>query len=138
MLGVKGDVKMLENPKNMQIVVSKLSFNIQERWRRVVDNISLREDLVRFEELVEFIESGVRIAMDPIFGRHAFEKNKKYNGNKDQSSQNVSVRSTTMKGHLSCWNCKKDHIIDECSELKKKSREETFKILQFCMSKAWS
>ena len=59
----------LDVPGNMQAVVKKLPYKLREKWREVA--FSLQERFHRratFCDIVEFIETQVKIASDPLFG----------------------------------------------------------------------
>ena len=130
MSGVVGGIYMLESPKNMQAIVRKLPFFLQDRWRRIADSIENAGEHVSFGRFVEFLEVEVRIATNPVFGRKSIDKNKKGSSNQVKAADSVQVRSNVVKGTLSCWHCKGSHILDECTELKDKNREEIIRILR--------
>ena len=47
----------LQNPKTMRIILSKLPFHLQEKFRRIVDDIIVEQSrTVHFDDLVSFIE----------------------------------------------------------------------------------
>ena len=66
MLAVKPGAREMENTKTIRQIVAKLPFNLQERFRRLVDRS--HDEEVSFQTLVDFPTEEVRIASHPIFG----------------------------------------------------------------------
>lgn len=58
-----------ESADSLQQVVQKLPFSMRCRWRRQADEIiEVKQRLVTFPDLVDFVEKEARIANNPIFG----------------------------------------------------------------------
>ena len=64
----------LGHPKTIRALVAKLSYGLQERWRRLYTTRIEVGDSVRFEDLVEFVEREVRMDSNPLYGKQAMEK----------------------------------------------------------------
>ncbi|KAJ8356650.1 hypothetical protein SKAU_G00194440 [Synaphobranchus kaupii] len=66
------DVEYLEemdNPANLRIIVSKLSYRLRERWRIVAFDVQEKERRrASFSDLVKFIDRQAKIVSDPLFG----------------------------------------------------------------------
>lgn len=65
------DIELLEemdNPTNLQTVVSKLLYKLKERWRIEAYNIrERRNQRARFTDLVSYIEHQAKVVTDPLF-----------------------------------------------------------------------
>ena len=57
----------INHPKNLQQIISKLPYSLQERWRRKV-YFSEEGRRCNFSDLVEFVEREVEVMTDPVFG----------------------------------------------------------------------
>lgn len=49
---IESGMNELQNPKTMRILLQKLPFNMQDRFCRMADDISLKQKVVKFEDLV--------------------------------------------------------------------------------------
>lgn len=59
----------LDMPSNMKTVISKLPYNLHERWRAVAhDIVETLNRRAHFSDVVVFLEKHVRILTGPIFG----------------------------------------------------------------------
>ena len=63
-----GALSEVNHPKKLQKIVSKLPYQLQERWRQIVFGISQENRRADFGDLVQFVEKQVQIASDPVFG----------------------------------------------------------------------
>ncbi|CAB4030179.1 Hypothetical predicted protein [Paramuricea clavata] len=83
----------LDHPSNMQIVVRKLPFALQNRWRdRVVDIRRTREQVATFKDLVNFVDSCAEAANDPIYGKAALSEKQSDQQKEDRRRQDVQKR----------------------------------------------
>ena len=104
----------IEHPKTMRSILSKLPFNIQEKWRRKADDIIERQSsIIKFSDLVSFVQDEARIANNPMFGRSFFSQTKGVE-NKRYQCNSVKIEG----GKLQCWFCKENHILDLCEKLR--------------------
>ena len=53
----------------MKLLVRKLPFYLQEKWRNCVYELKNRKQTVKFENLVNFVRKEAKKANDPIYGR---------------------------------------------------------------------
>ena len=73
MLGLPMSAREIEHPRIMREVLEKLSYSLQDRWRRVADPIICQQGRpVVFADLANFVADEARIAADPLFGRQLF------------------------------------------------------------------
>ncbi|XP_061191629.1 uncharacterized protein LOC133199818 [Saccostrea echinata] len=61
--------RALEYPENMKLIIKKLPFYLQEKWRNVVYELKDRREVLKFENLVKFVRKESKKANDPIYGR---------------------------------------------------------------------
>ena len=122
----------LNNPKTLRNILSKLPFSLQEKWRKIADDVMCKNKTVTFDDLVQFIEKEARIAKNPLFGRHLFSNKNmnRMNAQNSQSSGKVAVNTINMKKELECWYCQGSHIIDKCESLRNKNHEEKITIIK--------
>ena len=125
----------LDNPKTMHVILEKLPYSLQERWRRSVDKISNRQHrVVKFKDLVSFVEDEVRIMTNPVFGKQTFKGSEKDVKNRSQKGSGVhQVKAEVVNetgNSLSCWYCKGEHVLDDCLELANKSFDVRFRALR--------
>ena len=62
---------ILDHPHNLQCLVKKLPFYLQERWRREVTKIRERSKNPTFKHFVNFVKAEVKIAT--VFSRQALD-----------------------------------------------------------------
>ncbi|XP_076067674.1 uncharacterized protein LOC143040464 [Oratosquilla oratoria] len=67
--GIHYGISELQNLRTLRQLVEKLPRNLQDRWRRIVDELAESGKLVDIKELVRFLEKEVRILNNPTFGR---------------------------------------------------------------------
>ncbi|XP_076033078.1 uncharacterized protein LOC143020532 [Oratosquilla oratoria] len=69
MSGIHYGISELQNLRTLRQLVEKLPRYLQDRWRRIADELAESGKLVDIKELVRFLEKEVRILNNPIFGR---------------------------------------------------------------------
>ena len=134
----------LQNPKTMVKILSKLPFGLQESWREQILKIrSKKFRAANFEDLVSFVEQKAAVYNDPLFGRQAFEdktdeaKNNRNQKNKVKVNINTTKEVTKFNPNLKCWYCEKEHILDDCDEIKNleyEAKVEAIKNMNLCFS----
>ncbi|VDI74707.1 Hypothetical predicted protein [Mytilus galloprovincialis] len=62
-------VKVLEYSENLKLLIQKLPFYMQEKWRNVVYETKSRKNIVTFSHLVEFVKKEAKKANDPVYGK---------------------------------------------------------------------
>ena len=132
---------VLNHPSNMQIVVRKLPFILQNRWRhRIVDMRKSWGQVATFDDLVNFVDTCSEAMNDLIYSKAALsqhsdpkEEKKRQDGYKRSSfSTNIEgVVSTTNPDGAgstgiirSCPSCNQQHDLEHCRTFLKKSIEE--------------
>ena len=156
--GVPHGSAVLNNPDTMRKIISKLPFNMQDRWRRLADEIMQnKKKEISFDDLVQFIDKETRIIKNPYFGKHLFDgtekirsseiRNTKLSRNveegfrKGQRNDNNGQRMgapfydrklnvNNTKTGLSCWFCKGSHLVDDCSEINRMSHENRLEVIK--------
>ena len=136
MSGIECGLAQLDNPKTIHTLLEKLPYNLQERWRREVHDIMNRQKrIVKFQDLVSFIEEEVSIITNPVYGKQTFEvRDKDYIRSKGVRTSKVSKVSAEIVGvggmSLTCWACGGNHILDKCSELSSREHDEKIRVLR--------
>ena len=123
----------LQNPKTMRLVLEKLPFGLQDRWRRVADGIINKEGRnIEFNDLVDFVEGEARVMANPLFGKQFFPHRKNNQiANKSNQVGKVSCNLTNSgKTGPTCWYCKGNHFVEGCGVLVKLSHEEKLNALR--------
>ena len=109
-------------PKRYGEFWKKLPLYIQDRWRRLADDVSeQRNRMVVFKDLVDFVEREARIITNPLFGRHLFTvreqpDRRQRGGPAKQYTLAARVgqsESASRPGH--CLWCEARHSLDECA-----------------------
>ena len=134
----------VNHPKNLQLIVSKLPYSLQERWRRKVHYLSEEGRSCNFSELVDFVEREVDVMSDPIFGTTEMTSltRAKRSSQEDAKPRNRTSFSTRRDEEASeektfhieskpvCQYCKLEHDIGSCESLNQKSSDERLKIIR--------
>ena len=65
-------LSILGHPHNLQTLIKKLPFHVQDRWRRVAVKARVGQTSVpSFASFAKFIKAEVKVVTDPIFSREA-------------------------------------------------------------------
>ncbi|XP_076036089.1 uncharacterized protein LOC143022038 [Oratosquilla oratoria] len=119
MSGIKSELLELQNPRTLRQLVGKLPRYLQDRWRRIADEITENGRLVDIKDLVKFLEKEVRILNNPTFGRRIMERTKDRRGDfstwnpnrilNHEKGTNLNNRkvhvNVTQRTRLSYWLC---------------------------------
>lgn len=63
-----GYMDEMNNPTNMKCILSKLPFELKEKWRCFVHGIQEKiRKQARFSDLVDFLYHQAKVANDPLF-----------------------------------------------------------------------
>ena len=116
----------LDHPKTMRKILEKLPLNIQDRWRRLADDVSKQKKrIVAFRDLVDFVEREARIVTNSLFGRHLFSTAR---GQSDRQRSGPAKRYNLAANvgpadrgsqPMHCLWCKAMHPLDECAQFMK-------------------
>ena len=149
MLGLPMSAREIEHPRVMREILEKLSYSLQERWRRIADNIIRQGRPVMFADLADFVADEARIAANPLFGKQLFgTQNKKeasfhpgsvpiqWSGNREREntrglnfhSQAVRVRPEN-ENTSDCGYCGRRHNVKVCQSLKKATPDERWRFV---------
>ena len=129
MSGISPGAREMDHPKTMRKIIEKLPYQLQDRWRRIADNIRESHRRAKFEDVVDFIEKEVRIQTNPMFGRQHKDSRA---GEPDGQRKRVQTVSATVVGagaqqrwvSPKCLFCSKGHSLDQCEELRGKAPHE--------------
>ena len=135
-------LKILEYAENFKRIVGKLPFNLQEKWRNVVQNRRDSGKKPVFHDLVVFVRREAKKGMDPTFGRDAMkdgttlscvQSSNRPRGsfasavsseNKPASLQTAApMRSATANTNkpnpfeAPCMYCKQSHPLNKCDSI---------------------
>ena len=125
----------MESPQIMKMIVEKLQPSMQDRWRRLGYSITENQRrLVRFADLVDFVEREAAIATDPVFGRDEVTRDTsrmRTTGDKTakRSSFATGIRksdeaSQAQSSVRKCYFCRGPHMLHDCPNLMKKNMKE--------------
>ena len=116
---------ILDHPQNLQCLVKKLPFFLQERWRREVTKIRESKKTPEFANFVNFIKAEVKVATDPVFSRQVLEKvgqDDKSKPRKGQVQKHISgITISGRPGIKPCILCNNMHDLDDCKRFAEKS-----------------
>ena len=127
----------LNNLSNMQAIVLKLPFYLQNKWREYAsDQRHSKRRIVTFNDLVHFVSSAADSANDPVFGKDvlsrcgihtnagAYKKDRTASKPKSSSFTTHMDSKAAVKplksqnivpaGNLKCPYCAKSHDLDKC------------------------
>ena len=148
--------RVLEYSENMKLLIRKLPFYLQEKWRNIVYELKDRKQTVKFENLVNFVRKEAKKANDPIYGREVmnsltpakqaqneksvtFSRQKKNFSTKtvepdSSSSQHSSGESPKQKPIASVKTCiycnGTSHALEECRNIMKLSLKGRYEVLK--------
>ena len=116
-------VSELNHPKTLRKILEKLPLNMQDRWRRLADDVSEQKNrIVTFKDLVDFVEREARIVTNPLFGRHLFssegsqsDKHRSGPGKRYTLAANVGQAGHSGQSTDCLW-CKAGHPLEECNQ----------------------
>ena len=108
-----GALSEVNHPKNLQKIVGKLPFQLQEKWRQLVFEISQQNRKSDFGDVVQFVEQQVQISSDPVFGVKEMTETKPGNAKPFKSA----FLTSTTKSNVRCYVCDEGHAIEACPSL---------------------
>ena len=135
---------VLNHAPNMVCVVQKLPVYLQHTWQKKASRARLEQQILAFDDLVEFVILAAEAANDPVYGRPATigkdstgdSKGSKpgtdqFRGKHQTTSMAVTVKSNVSKCYNSkCPLCNASCDIEDCSCYKTKSIEEKRNLLR--------
>ena len=121
----------LEHPKTVRRLVSKLTYNLQERWRTMSADSKYDKGIyLGFENLVKFVERTARIDSDPLFGKDVMQRSTTDFGDRSTNKRRIlpinmmtskDFRTDTTKsvaeqynGSPDCVICNGPHTVKNC------------------------
>jgi len=68
-------LSILNHPHNLQRMVTKLPFTLQDRWRRAANKTRVARGVIpSFADFINFVNAEAGIATDPVFSREALRR----------------------------------------------------------------
>ena len=151
MLGLPMLAHEMEHPHVMREVLEKLTYSLQDRWRRVADSITRQQGRpIVFADVANFVADEARIAANPLFGRQLFSAPSKRDGVHYQDSvpsqsnrgrektQRLNINSqvfhvgsvrTEHANSCSCLYCGGGHQVEMCQSLEKATSDERWRFV---------
>ena len=131
-------LSVLDHIPNLQAIVKKLPFSIQNKWRDRVGKMKTQHKLPDFAELAGFIQYEASVITDPVFGKEALSSNAK--PMQDKKTASFAVRLSNDDDRRSnkestCAFCHQQHDTDHCqkfSEISLKERKTFLKDKGLC------
>lgn len=103
----------LQNPKVILSIVNKLPYKMRDRWRRLTHRLLSKKELVKFSNLVEFVQEEASILKQPLYGKISDTKEGKYVKEKTSTVKLATVSQSNKVN--SCPYCKKiNHALNDC------------------------
>lgn len=121
-----GSVNILEHTENLRQILKKLPVYMHDRWRRIVQKLHQNGKVVKFSNLVDFVESEAMKLNDPVWGRNALSSVQR----REQRKPNVMTAATNACEGLKCWGCDGSHRIKECPKFKESNLTERRSLLR--------
>ena len=131
----------VNHPKNLQRIVAKLPYALQEGWRRTAFTITRKDAKPSFENVVEFVEKEVEVATDPVFG--AAEMAASQSGSKQpylnkteevmkRKKPKIYVTKTSSEAAKKehCPSCKTNHDPEACQDMLKRGIKERLELIK--------
>ncbi|XP_043212074.1 uncharacterized protein LOC122376326 [Amphibalanus amphitrite] len=108
-----GALSEVNHPRNLQKIVGKLPYQLQEKWRQLVFESSQQNMKSDFGDIVEFVERQVCICSDPVFGVKEMMDAKSSHGKSFKST----FYTATTNSDVRCYACDECHTIESCPVL---------------------
>ncbi|XP_030831163.1 uncharacterized protein LOC105447377 [Strongylocentrotus purpuratus] len=127
-----GNLHHLNDERENQKLLAKLPDWLVVRWsRKVIGWTEMKGQFPPFQEFVRFIDEEAKIACYPITSLHHVKDRRSDQGKPvpDVRTLNTNVRSSNSDNkrqrerrniQRSCYLCRKDHLLEECSEFASK------------------
>ena len=113
-------MNILEHTENLRQILKKLPVYMHDRLRRTVQKLHQNGKVVKFSNLVDFVESEAMKLNDPVWGRNALSCLQK----RKQRKPKVMTAATNASEGLQCWGCDGPRRIKECLKLKENNLTE--------------
>jgi len=102
-------LSILDHPRNLQSMVTKLPFTLQDRWRRAANKTRVaRGAIPSFADSVNFVNAEAGIAPDPVFSREALRRLEGSSDRPDRSGKGKGFGKSKTSGDHNLTN---DHQI---------------------------
>ena len=147
-----GYLSKIENPDSLKKVVSRLPFNLRQKWRDVADTITERQEReVTISDVASFVEEKARILTHPIFGdissepkgKGGLDKRKSTSRrvssfaadahNPDHTGEGVSEEISVPRfnrNSLCCPLCKSPHWLSQCNDFRRRGVSERYEFVR--------
>ena len=147
-----GYLSKIENPDSLKKIVSRLPFNLRQKWRDVADTITERQEReVTLSDVASFVEEKARILTHPIFGDISGEPKGKGGvdmrkstsrrvssfeadaHNPDNTGEGVSEEipvPRSSRNRLCCPLCKSPHWLSQCSDFRRRGVNERYELVR--------
>ena len=114
-------LKVIEYTDNFKIMVEKLPYSLQDRWRDTVYGVREQQQHVKFSHLVDFIWKEAQKANDPMFGRNELKKRTDKTFSQTPPNQIRSAPRGTFVTIVKpsaftspCCHCQGSHALESC------------------------
>ena len=147
-----GYLSKIENPDSLKKIVSRLPFNLRQKWRDVADAITERQEReVTVSDVASFVEEKARVLTHPIFGdissepkgKGGFDTRKSTSRrvssfaadthNPDRTGEGLSEETPVprfSRNRLSCPLCKSPHWLSQCNDFRTKDVSERYEFVR--------
>ena len=148
-----GYLSKIENPDSLKKIVSRLPFNLRQKWRDVADTIIERQEReVTISDVASFVEEKARILTHPILGdissqpkgKGGFDTRKSTSRrvssfaadahNPDHTGEGVSeeipMSGSSRRNRLCCPLCKSPHWLSQCNDFRRRGVSERYEFVR--------
>ena len=115
----------LENSKTLKVLVNKLPYHIQDRWRRMAVRESESGRRVGYDNLVTLVDEEARAANHPLYG-----KSMKGEEQERQFKKFSKVHCGAVQKVVECSYCNDEHGLERCDKFRKTSRSDKIRFLR--------
>jgi len=94
-------LSILDHPQNLQSVVTKLPFTLQDRWRRAANKKRVARGAIpspSFADFVNFVNAEAGIATDPVFSQEALRRLEGSSDRPDRSGKGKGFGKSKTSG----------------------------------------
>ena len=147
------DIAILNYAPNLQAIIRKLPFYLQNKWRDCVHRVSNNEQqFVHFNDIVTFVKNAAETINEPVFSKDALSrgdnskyqqhtkssnvgKNSSFVVNISDNQEPTSKHSQQFMTREQCHLCGQQHHLDDCEAFMRKSmdyKKTFFREQQLC------
>ncbi|XP_045161949.2 uncharacterized protein LOC123526762 [Mercenaria mercenaria] len=138
--------RVLEYSENIKRIIMKLPYYLHERWRTIVYELKEKNRVVKFNNLVSFVQREAKKANDPLYGKTVMSveshstraptlnQRKPYRSfatNTSNDEHRELLPETSLSEHVvQCVYCSAEHSLNSCQDITKQPLKERYQFLR--------